>query len=1079
MADFILKPPTQQDMQERQLDDEFGGFTKPFTLEVDPKDQTPPVPITATAEKLPARLKEKPETSVEKIGSAMENSALFGIVEGFNNLILALPDTAINAVASGLEAAGLVEEGTVDRDVLLRTFNSGSFEQRKTLIPYLLSYGVGERIGSPEGDTLRQLAEGGGEGLAAAVPFIGLTGKAAQGSAAAGNVIGQLSKKKADDILAGGGTLKDKIGAVGTTVKESLLAPFVAAPGATVATEAALGGLSGVGIEGEKQAFGTETGIGGLVLPLSGPALYYAGKGALTKGPIGFVLRKGKQFTTDRLDDAAVLSGRTDPSQGKRGEVAQGQISNELQAGILANRDKINAASEIEDRIGVYGPIQLSPAEQTMDAPLLATQARAERTGDAGFTRQNLDRKTTALQSIERFKNAELTGNAIEDAPLFVFNRATGKYEGMIAPIDDAADDVTFQLNLLANADTGAYPKLTDKGEVGASIRDTILNAQTKAKQSAEKLAKRLNINNADQLASRDATAAAKEAVRSSLVTRQGEQALSYEGLPKLVKNFIESPLDRISFQDWKNFRDQVGAAIGAASAQGNKADVRALAILSNQLDDLGAAYGRTNAKFEEFRTWYDTNVITPFERSGVIQITSRGPGTTKTKPVYYIADENVASSFLQDTNTASQFMRLFGDDPQQLRNIKAVVMDDIRAKAYDESKGTFRIESINKYLNNNRETLEVLGLADDLADSQQLINSQLQRQAELAARRKAITQNKVFQAIARSQQRNDPEKLIDEALGNPTLMKELRTLTNAGLEGIEAEEAANAFRSAVMQRLLKRAPDAIERPAAFKQFLVDNERILDAGFDKSHIDNMYLIADAYERVMATGLPMGAGVTPEDIVTRLTGKLGTTPAGISNRFIAVQEGRLGAKAAAGYILSRAVRQQSSIRADALFRQMMFDPTIAKTMTAKVPESAADLSISAPLGRRLNIFMFTNGLGYNDYVPGSTTDEPLIKFELEPSVGPRQGEEPEENNSPNLDFKLFKEEMPVPPLNKNQPNLQPVDNSTSIIEKISAPPMPKNTQPQIDARTLFPNDPLAGAIQQAQANTGIMSLPRRA
>ena len=64
-------------------------------------------------------------------------------------------------------------------------------------------------------------------------------------------------------------------------------------------------------------------------------------------------------------------------------------------------------------------------------------------------------------------------------------------------------------------------------------------------------------------------------------------------------------------------------------------------------------------------------------------------------------------------------------------------------------------------------------------------------------------------------------------------------------------------------------------------------------------------------------------------------------------------------------------------------------------------------------------------------------------------------------------------------NENQPKLQPVDNPASMIEKISAPPMPKNTQPQIDARTLFPNDPLAGAIQQAQANTGIMSLPRRA
>ena len=1109
MADIVIKPPTQAQLEQRAAEEKFGGFTNPLNplTEAQNKDTEGVVPqmtLDVQVEKQPARrsgayiIDEEDRAAFEdpnllqQAASAIspdQNSVVGQFLGGFNRMIAALPDMAINSIVGGLEAAGIVEEGTVDRDVLTRTFNSGNYEQAKVLIPYVLNYGVGPYIGtSSEDTTLQRYAGAAGEGVGMAAPLMLSMGAAAPAvTAQAGNITGQTTLRAANQQLAKSGSelLKNPLktaAATRTVVAEGMMAPYVTNPGTTAAIETILSGASGVGMQAEEDLFGTNTGIGAIALPLSGPALYYGGKAALTKGPIGWTFNRLKGMTTGAIDDAKVIAGTTDAGAGPKGEVAKGQIGKAVSEAATTpdGMNNIARASEIETQLVPYGPLQLTPAEQTMDAPLLATQARAERTGNPDFTRRNLERKTTALQTIQRFSDNELTGNAVEDAPLYVFNRATGEYEGMIAPIDDAMGDVTYQINLLANADTGAYPKLTDRAGPGRSIRETVVAAHTAAKEAAEKLAKQLNINNADQLASRDATAAAKQSVRDTLLTRQGEEALSYEGLPRLVRQFVESDLDRISFQDWKTYRDQVSSAIGAAAAKGNKADVRALAVLGESLDDMAVAYGRTNEKFNDFRTWYDANVITPFERSGVIQITSRGAGSTKDAPVYWIADENVANSFLQDSNTAGQFMRLFGDNPDQMRNMKAVILDEMRRVGYDNTTGKFNARQLDTYLNRNRETLTTLGLYDELADANGLVNAQLQRQAELEGRRRAIAQNKTLQAIARSQQRSDPEKLIDEALNNPALMSELRTITNKGLEGVEADEAANAFRAAVMQRLMKRAPDAMTDPKAFKQFLVDNERVLNAGFDKTHIDNMYLVADAYERVLATGLPMGAGVSPDDIVTRLTGKLGTTPAGISNRFIAVQEGRLGAKAAVGYVLSRAIRQQSSIRADALFRDMMFDPQLAKTLASSGPADAPPLSVTPQTNRRLNVYMFNTGVGYGNYNPETmaTGDERFEEFTLEPN---RPQASLPDVNLPSLNI-AGTEFDPTGELTNQPVQPPPANNSGSNLSlTVAAPAASANTAvnpaipSKVSAAQLFPFDPTAAAIEQRNNAGGIMSL----
>jgi hypothetical protein len=53
------------------------------------------------------------------------------------------------------------------------------------------------------------------------------------------------------------------------------------------------------------------------------------------------------------------------------------------------------------------------------------------------------------------------------------------------------------------------------------------------------------------------------------------------------------------------------------------------LAILAEELDNIAAGFGQVNKDFENFRVWYDTNVIQPYERYGTIRIRSTGAGST------------------------------------------------------------------------------------------------------------------------------------------------------------------------------------------------------------------------------------------------------------------------------------------------------------------------------------------------------------------------------------------------------------------------------------------------------------------
>ena len=1036
---------TQEDIEN------LGALTE--SPKVDPAGQSPSREIEmeevetlgGTIKKLPSRITGILEEGLgadivseqkylpEKIlaGTARTAETVLGpLARGFNRTLAFLPDAALNAITSGFNAA---TGSDIDKDILLRIFNSSDFESQRVLIPYILNYGVDGYVGPTKEDTAYERYSGAaGEGLGIAVPFIGASNKYAK-TAEQLPKIGQYAQNTG----------------LGTRVLDAMTKPFVKSPGTAVTAETGLSAISAMGIQAEEDLLGTQTGLGGL-LPFAGPAIYYGVKsGVIT--PVAWAGRKVFSRGADVVDNLRVDAGKVDPTSGKRGEEAQVAVDKQLKEASIGNEENIKRAIKIETELQPFTDerIVISPAEATLDAPTLKTQAAIEQAATPEFARRNIARKENILKAMSNFIAEKFTGNAIDDAPLFVYDAAKNKYNLTLGRINKGEQELSTKISILTDSDTGVYPKISNRTEAGQEIRQVVAAAHTQAKETAESLAKNLNINKADQVASMDALDAAKTTVRNAVTSRAGKEAFSYAGLNNTVKNFIESDLKRISFQDWKMFRDQVSSQIGKAFATNNKADQRSLAILGKTLDDMGEAFGRTNVKFKEFQNFYDQTVIRPFETSQVVKILAKGRGGTGDRPVYYLSDEQVAKAFLKDSNTAKQFMTLFGDNATQLNNMRAAVLDEIRTVGV--VGGEFKPNAINKYMNTNRETLTELGLYDDLIDTQNLVGQLTTRQASLENRRKIINQNSMYSAVARAMKVEDPEKLINDLLKSPKLAREVSTKLGRDPETLEA------FRAAVMQKALGKDPNALVDPLAFKQFLVSNERSLNAVFDQTHIDNMYLIADAAERVFATPIVAGKGLTSDDLMSRFASKIGTSVAGASTRFVALQEGRIGPKAAAAYFLTRGLSARSAARADALFKEMMFNPEVAKLL---VKEAPTQFSITQDTNRKINSILFNMGvLPTIRQVTGEQSPAEDYKIEF-----PKAFELPENDDQTSVSPDI------LPPASPNQfaaaspPAPVPVVNTQQT-----------NTQ-KTSASELFPFDPTLAAIERRQnAKQGIMSV----
>ena len=1032
--DFKITAPSQDDVNAYEAEDGYGGL-----LPFDSRSTEEKKSQTFGTDSLVGTVEKQSigERDQNYFGNMVQQ--FFG---GFNDIVLALPDAGINAIASAMESAGVVDPGTVDRNFLSRIFNSTDYEGAKTVAGFI-KYGTGDFVGPTT--TTGKISRASGQGTALAAPFIGLSGRTAQ-----------LGSPVVRTGTTGSVAGSDKVVPI---LQDAVTKGYASAPAATAGIESGFGALSGGGASAEKEMFGTETGIGALAAPLAGPAIVSGSKYLFTNSPAARLVKwtfgKGKDAVADVKAQNKILEGQSvldDTTPG--GQSAKGEFGKQLKAAVdnpegAANLDR---AIEIEEGIGGVPGLKLSPAEQTMDPALIKAQRDVEGRGSPEFTRKNNERKKANLEAIENFKTSTFSGDPLIDSPAYVIDLVTKKYTSMLGKISDQDNTLVNRIDEASNAEDGLLPKITNRSIVGKNIRTTIEKNYNNAKTIAEKEAKDLGINNDTTLSTIDSLKKSQAKIKNLIPQLKGtatikeinEKSLSGTGVNSLIKKFVtyfpEQGQDGITFFDWKNFREMAGAELGKQSAVGNKPQVKQLAMLLEELDNMGKSFGKINESFEAYRKNYYNNVIQPYEKSAVLQVMQKGAGSSKENPVYQTSDENVADAFFASDNTLGQFTATFKQNENMMNAMKSTIYD----KAYDAAitKNGLSADKLNKFINTNREKLTTIGMMDEFGNTAQLLQNMATRRLDLTNRAKIISNNKMVKGLLLATDNLNPDKMFDDALRNGKLMSVLKREVGK----IDDFKATEAFNAAIFQRIFAKNPDLASNPTAFKQYLSTNEKVLDVALGKEHFENLYLIADAIERVNLLPRNLGEGVTNKGMGDKLANLIGSTPLNVSNRLVAVGEKRLGPRAAIGYFASRAISQQSSIRADALMQEAIFNPQIAKLLVQESPEGSASVVIPE-VNRRLNQFLFNLGIPFGEDV--SPPSAPPVQIEIAP---------------------ISSNEVTPPVVQTAEANIK---SNITTANNLPAP-SPTNVKNKTSVTDLFPFDPTSAAIEKRKTS-GIMGL----
>ena len=337
-------------------------------------------------------------------------------LSGFNEMVLSLPDLAINTVAELGEAAGVIPPNVNTRDYLKRLFNSGDYETMKKVFPYVY-VGMGKYAGPPDSTTQR-IAKGAGQGLGLA----GYTG-------ALSKVASKLYEKTAP-----------KLDDVADRVRRIVTERFTTAPVPAAIAEAEYGILGGAGAQIEKEVVGTDTGAGALFLPLGWAGLKGLGTSLYNLAPSRFV----RDYTMQKIDDAKIKKG-ADPTTDDTivGEGPASRTSKAIQSEgermAADNRQELERAIEIQQTIkGDSGEkLPMSIAEATEDVIGRKRQALTESKMDPAAASKNIKRKKNWFQAFDNFlKNKTDLGKYDESIPTIIYDKIKNKVDLTIKNVD-------------------------------------------------------------------------------------------------------------------------------------------------------------------------------------------------------------------------------------------------------------------------------------------------------------------------------------------------------------------------------------------------------------------------------------------------------------------------------------------------------------------------------------------------------------------------------------------------------------------------------------------------------------------
>jgi len=885
----------------------------------------------------------------------------------------------------------------------------------------------------------------------------------------------------------------------------AMIANYFKKPSSAATLDVVLGGAGGIGDKIERDTFDTSTGAGftaGTFTPLIVTAL--AAK-TYNFSPIRYGVEKTTNFlggAFSRVKDAYARyrdpNVKASEQTSKQAQLARTNIAKEIGAAVKANPKNVEQTKEIEKAINknleeslpeaqIPGPddtppFQLTIAEQTLDPVLLGQQARLVREGTDEF-RANAQRLELFEKGVENFRYNTFGGDLLDDTPAFVINTTTKRNEQVLKRMKG---EIAETESIIKDTIPALIPDF-DKAVAGGTVRDTIIGAREFNVKRMDKVAEDLGINTADPVAPASRVETAQKEITKTILQSEGEKALSYEGTNKLITRFLDYK-GTLTFQDWKAFRDDVGSELGKAISFNNIRAMKELFSFKTILQNLaekntaGEGFASITKKLAKFNTIYGREHTNLFEQSASVQIRQKGSGSAEGLPVYVTPDEKVLDTFLANTNTMNEFLKLAELNPEMLIPMRSQILNRI-AIASRGVKEEVNITGLNNHLNKYKEVYKASGLFPEGQNNTEILTQASNRLSDLNNRKTIIESNKVVRALGDAYTgATTIDDAFETALNSPRNFSDWVKFVKKASKQSETD-LEPAFRQVIVKKIFDKV--AKDPSLSFSKVLQDLEPILLGkfgtgnpdtgiglgvktgktsyyGFSEKHVEDIKLLSRISDLQVVLNaqnkLTPEVGVT-DTITEALAGKFGMTLPSLTSLTRSLQESRIGSRFYVWYIGTRALNAQNKIAQDALIKEAIKDPKVAKLLTSTVLPEGPTVSQTKDLQGVL--FRIGSDYGVSKAIGNPSNLEPPPEKTIEIPAGSMTAPPPEKRDTGGS---LYLEQSQAP---------TPVSPPASVPNNSYAS---SQNKPSLGIEELFPFDSTSAAIaKRRNPNQGIQSI----
>lgn len=613
--------------------------------------------------------------------------------------------------------------------------------------------------------------------------------------------------------------------------------------------------------------------------------------------------------------------------------------------------DAVAEAEELRQAIPGFNP---TLAEATGSPALVATQKRLEKKASGPELEQMMARRAGSEQAVERFAQEAAPGGP--DGPEIVIDTARQRVESLSRGIESARNDVAA-----IEQRWGAGVPRTDRSATGSFLRDKLLDLRSQTSARMSRLATELGLDDVD------VTVPFGKA-RDELLAEFAPKSVfdDVDNVPEVLsairKVTADTPMpqtdasgaitgfrmdSRVTFGDLKALRERVSDDLMDAQSAANpsRKKIRALAILKERVDGLIDTLTETAdptlaARYKQFRDTYRTEYIERFEKGPAFKVRQKdGRG------FYRVADEKVADAFFapSDVSSARQFKAVYGNDPEANAALEAVALDSLRDAAVRD--GRIVPNLLQAWERRHASVLdEFPSLRAAVTRLENVTERLAARQAQLTERARWVEDALLSRELAKIERGGPPDALIDAAVRDPRRMGQLLGSLRKN------EEALTALRRNVWNMA---ADGSAEEIADFVNRFQPSLRLL---FSPQHLGNLRRIQRARAMLQRTPAPSGQGYQPNPLAA-VEGGIGMGVPQLASRVFAVESGRTSARYVTTDALGRFLRGRSQAASEALLKEALYDPEVAKDLAAV----AFDRAGKADVSRRLNARLFSLGL----------------------------------------------------------------------------------------------------------------------